>query len=200
MEAAIFVAGAAVAFLAWAMLFSGLHWQATIAGTVLVVGVAMVVSRAGRGRGRVAAPGSNDAMARMPHEARRRRPSDPCFITDARGRLRYANRAAAVLGAIQPGDPLSFRLRTPSFLEALDRVANRRCDRAHRLGREGADRSLVRGAHRADPHSGRAPDGSGGPDFVLVMVRYLTEQRRVEKLRVDFVANASHELRTPLAP
>ena len=33
----------------------------------------------------------------------------------------------------------------------------------------------------------------------LLTLRDLTESRRVERMRVDFIANASHELRTPLA-
>jgi two-component system, OmpR family, phosphate regulon sensor histidine kinase PhoR len=36
-------------------------------------------------------------------------------------------------------------------------------------------------------------------DAVAVVFRDLTQQRRVEKMRADFIANASHELRTPLA-
>src|SRR5581483_233548 len=36
-------------------------------------------------------------------------------------------------------------------------------------------------------------------DLIILIIEDLTERRRVEKIRVDFVANASHELRTPLA-
>ena len=41
-----------------------------------------------------------------------------------------------------------------------------------------------------------------GPHFeptMILTLRDLSEARRVERMRVDFVANASHELRTPLA-
>ena len=34
---------------------------------------------------------------------------------------------------------------------------------------------------------------------MILTLRDLSEARRVERMRVDFVANASHELRTPLA-
>jgi two-component system, OmpR family, phosphate regulon sensor histidine kinase PhoR len=39
----------------------------------------------------------------------------------------------------------------------------------------------------------------GGPAGVLLVFRDLTSARRLEHMRVDFIANASHELRTPLA-
>ena len=42
-----------------------------------------------------------------------------------------------------------------------------------------------------------ARDGEIGA--ALITLRDLTESRKVERMRVDFIANASHELRTPLA-
>ena len=45
---------------------------------------------------------------------------------------------------------------------------------------------------RLDAADGRSP-------FIALILDDLSEQRRTDRIRVDFVANASHELRTPLA-
>ncbi|MEO1708097.1 MAG: ATP-binding protein, partial [Pseudomonadota bacterium] len=41
--------------------------------------------------------------------------------------------------------------------------------------------------------------GGRSTDRILLFVRDMTSERRVEQMRVDFIASASHELRTPLA-
>jgi two-component system phosphate regulon sensor histidine kinase PhoR len=46
---------------------------------------------------------------------------------------------------------------------------------------------------------GKIPDPPGSPTRYLCIAHDITELRRLERVRRDFVANVSHELRTPLA-
>ena len=132
---------------------------------------------------------------------------NPCFIVDRRGITRYVNRAARVrFGDPLPGDPISLRLRVPVLLEALDKVMGggpaQRIEWSERVPTESWLEAYVTPiaelvAQPGEPARAGAAGGAGR--FVLVTLQDLTEQRRLERMRADFVANASHELRTPLA-
>ncbi|MBB3770744.1 two-component system phosphate regulon sensor histidine kinase PhoR [Angulomicrobium tetraedrale] len=122
---------------------------------------------------------------------------DAALLLDPRGTVVVANlRASGVVASARVGDPVSFAVRVPEVLEAIraataDGVA-RRIEFAERVP---LDRWL-----RADIVPVRSAEGRGtATEAVLVGFADLTAQRRVEQMRVDFIANASHELRTPLA-
>jgi two-component system phosphate regulon sensor histidine kinase PhoR len=115
---------------------------------------------------------------------------DPCFILDRRGIVRHANALALAAFPVRIGDSLTARLRVPDLLAAFERVA------------AGGPPERVEFAERVPTErwfaAWFAPLKSATPAIALILDD-LSERRRTEKIRVDFVANASHELRTPLA-
>jgi two-component system phosphate regulon sensor histidine kinase PhoR len=118
---------------------------------------------------------------------------EPAFVIDDSARIAAFNAAArTVLPSLRQGDPITRALRSPDVLDALARV----------LGGGGAEKALwverVPVEYWFEVYI--APlHLEGYEPAAVATLRDMTEARRVERMRVDFVANASHELRTPLA-
>jgi two-component system phosphate regulon sensor histidine kinase PhoR len=108
-------------------------------------------------------------------------------------RVVLANAAARELLRIgREGALLVSALREPAVLEAVDEALFGGVARTTDYAGVGAQtrhwRALTRPLAPAD-----------GRSLALVVLRDETDVRRMELMRVDFLANASHELRTPLA-
>ncbi len=121
---------------------------------------------------------------------------DPLFILDTDGIVEYANPAAKELVGSDniEGRHFAAALRATDVFEAAEAVIKTQepqtVDFVTTGSVERSCRALV------------APLGakSGeGLTRALIFVHDLTSERRVERMRADFIASASHELRTPIA-
>ena len=118
---------------------------------------------------------------------------DPVVTVDARGVVTAANEASTgLIPAVKVGEPLAFALRAPEVLEAIRVVAATGREQDVEYGGRTATEAFV--AVRLRAFSPR----SGTPGVALFFSDR-TRERRVETMRVDFIATVSHELRTPLA-
>lgn len=126
--------------------------------------------------------------------------SDPVLVVSggemddiAGRRVVLANTAARDLLRIQrEGALLVSALRDPAVLEAVDEALFGGVTRTTDYAGVGAQTRHWRALTRPLP----SPDHR---TLALVVLRDETDVRRMELMRVDFLANASHELRTPLA-
>lgn len=104
-------------------------------------------------------------------------------------RITTVNRSARALlglGDRVEGRPLIEAVRIPTLHELLDRA---------RTGTAANGEFTMPGTHR-QVQARATPEPGGG---VVVVAEDVTEIRRLERIRSDFVANVSHELRTPIA-
>ncbi len=122
---------------------------------------------------------------------------DPAVLLDRVGRVLHLNAQAAQLApALRRGELALFALRSPEVIAALRAaIATSQPQRANFVTRVPIERwmDLVITPVMVPTHFG------GADNCFLMTLHDQTQLRRVEEMRVDFVANASHELRTPLA-
>jgi two-component system, OmpR family, phosphate regulon sensor histidine kinase PhoR len=125
---------------------------------------------------------------------------DPVLALDDAGMIIHVNPAARELhvNARIGGQP-SLLTRDPEFLQAIDEVIDDGRSRTVEVQERVPIDRRVRITLTALPAEPAEEPAAGAPPRVIMVLHDLTEQDRLGRMRVDFVANASHELRTPLA-
>lgn len=153
-------------------------------GLVIGVGLSLLVVWAYRARARVqeetslAIPsGITDVLRSM---------DDAAGVVDTSGLVLAASDAASRFG-IEVGS-------------TLDNPELRQLVRGVRTAGGSATESMriTRGGLSLDPRLVSARASAIGTRFVLLIIRDVTEQERLDQMRRDFVANTSHELKTPV--
>jgi two-component system phosphate regulon sensor histidine kinase PhoR len=121
---------------------------------------------------------------------------EPMLVVDRAGSVMRINPAARTLFGDCAGQRLSHALDSKPLGQTVEHVfgagAGAVVDFTFRPAGSGIDRHLRARIERLPGYGGVDPTA-------LIAITDLTEVKRAEQLRADFVANASHELRTPLA-
>lgn len=179
----------ALVFLAF-LLFRTLTWAEALIGFGAIVLVALLT----RSTAEIAAPSVASSTASERAEAVMNRfadtLTDPCLILDSRGVVVHRNPLAArQFPSTQEGMLLAMSMRQPAMVGAVDAAMQ-----------TGESQSVE--LHLTVPsetwHQVTVAPLQGGGRYLVVTLRNLTDQKRIDALRGDFIANASHELRTPL--
>lgn len=130
----------------------------------------------------------------------------PIFLLGREAELLAQNRAAEkAFGALTAGAHISARWRSPGILDMVrETIATGEPNQIEHSERLPSERVyVVRIAPIAlqELASGdlEGMDTAGNARFFLLSFKDISDLRRLDQMRSDFVANASHELRTPLA-
>ncbi|MBL4758686.1 MAG: hypothetical protein JKY32_13950 [Rhizobiales bacterium] len=123
---------------------------------------------------------------------------DPCFLLHPDGRVIFQNPPAEEsFGQIQSGASIYALLRAPEVKDTIEHcVATAGSAHIQYFERVPNEKLLDVFVARLGMHTGLVNDENPP---IMLLLRDLTQQHRLDRMRADFVANASHELRTPLA-
>jgi two-component system, OmpR family, phosphate regulon sensor histidine kinase PhoR len=119
---------------------------------------------------------------------------DPLILLDERRRIvRFNAQASAFLDAAPGAHDLASAIRNPAVLAAADAVLRGEAARI-------VDFTVTVPIERQlRAHLARINRPSLDGAVAVLGLHDITELKRAEQMRADFIANASHELRTPLA-
>jgi two-component system, OmpR family, phosphate regulon sensor histidine kinase PhoR len=172
----------------------GLPWRAAVwACAAFAIGAA-VLPRPVSGAFSLAPPGKREEMpVKIAGALMDALPEPAILLRQDGGIVAYNGGARELFGGLKVGEHLSSATRNPQILGAVA---------------EASPANVL----QTVPFSERVPvarhmlatvswldAGQPAGALILVFLRDLTEQRRLEQLRADFIANASHEIKTPLA-
>ncbi|MBC8037203.1 MAG: PAS domain-containing protein [Rhizobiales bacterium] len=119
---------------------------------------------------------------------------DPVMVLDRNGTVIIANEPVRGLLDVDPlNQHLSSSIRAPAVLDAVTAALS-----GHPPSRVEYEVRVPLPRH-FDIYVSPIPALSSAEPAVLIVLKDLTREQQIERMRADFVANASHELRTPLA-
>lgn len=120
----------------------------------------------------------------------------PAYILDDKGSVVYSNKSGqAAFGTIKNNDKIFIRFRQPELRQLINKALQNHMSLTGEYNEPYPDDRWF--AVEIAPI--QSQDKRNPKTKYLLAFHDLTEARKIDQMRSDFIANASHELRTPLA-